>query len=598
VAVALALLPVADHAAASTLAGGPLTVVAPPDAAARPSASLAGVASWSGSACVAVGGYVSTSTRGEPMVAAGTVSRWRRATTIAVPADRAAAHSVGSLAAVACPAARTCVAVGSYESAAPAVLPVVATDVGGTWGPATPIVLPVDAGPDQLARLTSVACPAVGACVAVGTYVDTRGVTRLLAATETAGTWGAATPLALPPGAGDVPRTPGTVGLAGVACTAIGSCVAVGDFLDAAGSFAPLRIVESSGAWGAATRVPVASGDGAPGPAVLRSVACGGPGWCVAVGWSNGVVGWTPIVSTEAAGRWGAAVPIGYPPGFGHAVGGFTAVACTAPSSCTAVGWLRRAGAADLALVGVDVRGRWQPLTAVAARQGRSPSLSLGGVACPVANRCVAVGADGTPTADGEGTDGRAVAVDLVPIGPSVVPAPPHGVTARPRPDALLVSWRTGPDGGAPIASYTATATPGGATCTASVDGCRLVGLTNGASYTVAVTATNVRGPSRPSAPSAPAIPGTVPSVPTGVRVRAVGDRVAVRWRASLASGDPVTAYVVVARGLDGAASRCTSPKTRCILVAPTATTYAVQVTARNAVGSSRRSRAVRLAVR
>ena len=87
---------------------------------------------------------------------------------------------------------------------------------------------------------------------------------------------------------------------------------------------------------------------------------------------------------------------------------------------------------------------------------------------------------------------------------------PPTNVVALPGNAALSVSWSAPTTtGSSPITHYTATATPGGATCTWTTGplACAITGLTNGTSYTVKVTATNAQGTGPASAASAPATP-------------------------------------------------------------------------------------------
>ena len=74
-----------------------------------------------------------------------------------------------------------------------------------------------------------------------------------------------------------------------------------------------------------------------------------------------------------------------------------------------------------------------------------------------------------------------------------VVPAAPTGVTIEAGDRRLTVKW-TAPvltPEMPPVTLYTATASPGGATCTATTTVCTLTGLTNRTSYSVTVTATN-----------------------------------------------------------------------------------------------------------
>ena len=74
-------------------------------------------------------------------------------------------------------------------------------------------------------------------------------------------------------------------------------------------------------------------------------------------------------------------------------------------------------------------------------------------------------------------------------------PVPPTNVLAVPADRSAPVSW-TPPasSGSSPIASYTATASPGGANCRSLASGpssCTITGLANGTTYSVIVTATN-----------------------------------------------------------------------------------------------------------
>jgi sugar lactone lactonase YvrE len=80
---------------------------------------------------------------------------------------------------------------------------------------------------------------------------------------------------------------------------------------------------------------------------------------------------------------------------------------------------------------------------------------------------------------------------------------------------SIAVTWSAPAANGSPIIGYTATATPGGATCTTTgALSCTITGLTNGTAHTVTVTATNAIGSSTASPASDPATP-TAPTPPT-----------------------------------------------------------------------------------
>ena len=149
------------------------------------------------------------------------------------------------------------------------------------------------------------------------------------------------------------------------------------------------------------------------------------------------------------------------------------------------------------------------------------------------------------------------------------------------------ISW-TAPtsDGGSAITSYTATASPDGAACivNAPATSCAIPGLTNGKSYTVTVTASNVVGIG-PRSSGVSVVPATVPGTLAAPTATSGDQSAVVTWVAPDSGGAAISSYTVTAS--PGGAT-CTSSALTCTvtgLVNGTPYTFVVQAT--NEVGTS-----------
>jgi hypothetical protein len=121
----------------------------------------------------------------------------------------------------------------------------------------------------------------------------------------------------------------------------------------------------------------------------------------------------------------------------------------------------------------------------------------------------------GTATSDGSIT--MYMTEDPLLVVAPTKPGSPTGVQASSGLNqSSLVSWTVpDSDGGDPITSYRATASPGGATCTvngATATSCTVSNLQNATSYTFTVQAINQVGASNPSSPSSSITPTGAPS--------------------------------------------------------------------------------------
>ena len=127
--------------------------------------------------------------------------------------------------------------------------------------------------------------------------------------------------------------------------------------------------------------------------------------------------------------------------------------------------------------------------------------------------------------------------LSAAPAATVYAPLPPPDVAAVSRPRSATVSWvAPASDGGAPVSAYTVTAQPSGqqVTVPGSEAQATIPGLTDGASYSFTVTASNSRGASLPSAQSASVTPLSPPAAPTNVKATVVNHRQAlVSWAKS-----------------------------------------------------------------
>jgi hypothetical protein len=358
-------------------------------------ARLDHVACPAAGSCVAVGYYQASGASGvngiTPLIETLSGGTWTASGTVS-------GAGASSLLSVACPAQGACVAVGYDQSSPTSESPVAATLSDGTWT-ADREPLPADAATDdELGALEDVACPAQGTCVAVGIYSGrSEGNLRALIETLRHGTW-TATPAPLPTGADAAQNSV----LQREACPAAGSCTAIGWYTKADGTFEPFIDTLSGGTWTAAAVPLPADAAAKPVPdglAYLSGISCPAPGSCIAVGYYTSRSG-NPryLTETQANGTWtAAAAPL--PTGAATTQKSFTsldAVACRAVGSCVALGsYLAGNGAlygATDTLAGASWTAAKAPLPSGSATSTAQPVSPFAQAVCPAANSCVAVG--------------------------------------------------------------------------------------------------------------------------------------------------------------------------------------------------------------
>ena len=239
---------------------------------------------------------------------------------------------------ISCPAANRCFAIGSYANMVAASPGLLLRQSGAGWT-ATAAPLPAGAASNGFIDLNDISCSSSTQCTAVGDYSDTAGTrdqadTQALVETLHANAW-TATKARLPVDADYRP----VASFASVSCPTAASCTAVGSY-SVSGDASPFISTEANGVW-ASQRAPTPSTGGGggifgPGPNTpgLVQVVCEATHDCTTVGYFENNNGAGALFDQESGGAWkSVSVPKG-----GSSF--LDSVACTAPSTCVAVGGL------------------------------------------------------------------------------------------------------------------------------------------------------------------------------------------------------------------------------------------------------------------
>jgi hypothetical protein len=185
---------------------------------------------------------------------------------------------VAELEAISCTSAQTCVAVGQYTGTHGTTQGLIETLANGTWTPSE-APLPQAAPARQKAILWALACTAPGSCSAVGQYTGTHGTTQGLIETLASGKWIPAQ-APLPAGASDQK----TAELYGLACAGSNPCAAVGQYTDAHGTAQGLIETRTSQSWIPGQAALPHNAARTSQNAALYTVACSVTGTCLAAG--------------------------------------------------------------------------------------------------------------------------------------------------------------------------------------------------------------------------------------------------------------------------------------------------------------------------
>jgi len=345
--------------------------------------------------CAAGGNFGGAGRPLEPMVATQSHGRWSRGTPLLLPAN-AAAQPYAQVSGLACHSTGNCVAVGDYQYGRSGSLQAfIAIESRGRWARAFTPRLPTNAASPSSAQLEAVTCISNGSCDAVGTYQDPAGNAQtMVVAKPPSGPWGQAIEIASPPNAAANPDALMT----GIACTAPGSCVTVGNYSVSATQFAAMGAVEVRGAWHRATQIALPRG-AIPGTfTAIGSISCPTASQCLGVGqYPVSATQSRAMAVTESRGRFGRAVPItAVPPDSSPVPSTYLlGVSCRPSGLCLAVGGGRNSAGHSVAMYMTRSAGRWRATflgPPRGATSGRRQLSVLYSVSCTGRSHCGAVG--------------------------------------------------------------------------------------------------------------------------------------------------------------------------------------------------------------
>jgi subtilisin family serine protease len=261
-----------------------------------------------------------------------------------------------------------CTAVGSFDDSSGPRRGLIMDWNGSSWSSVT---APLPSGAKS-SELTDIACPSASVCMAVGSYVDSSGITRTMAMRWNGTSWS----LTTTPGPTTIALSPSgslTVAsseLAGLSCPTTTACTAVGSYVDqSSGTRKGLAFNWNGTAWTAVATPDMESAT----PRELADVACWAATECVAVG-SSGEEVW--VASNSGSGWSTDSAP--------ELLGALAAIHCESGSFCLAAGVSEETSPAHPLVLGWD-GSEWseQPIESpVSESSAEFAALTCAGIEC------------------------------------------------------------------------------------------------------------------------------------------------------------------------------------------------------------------------
>jgi hypothetical protein len=315
------------------------------------------------------------------------------------------------LQALSCASTGNCSAIGGYDDGLGDSQGLLVTETAGKWQAAVEAQAPKGAAiePFKLSDgggLADLSCPAPGDCTAIGRYTDAHRIDHGVLFSESHGHWDAGVRLQLPVNAIAPPKPKSDavdlLGLAGISCSSVGNCVAVGTYETNAEVWDALIIAERGGHWSRAIEAPLPAGAPVEGQnAVLLSITCNHAGQCSSAGEYVDPSGHQQSLLVSGSGDSWVAAPTPTPPSDANSDPNIipSSISCSATGECAAVGTYINPLENSLGLLLNEAGGQWGSGTGATLPANAAPAGTVGdqtvvlsSVACPQAGSCTAVG--------------------------------------------------------------------------------------------------------------------------------------------------------------------------------------------------------------
>jgi hypothetical protein len=305
--------------------------------------------------CSAGGNYALNAKRSQAFVVNETNGVWGKAEMVPGFTPRDASENT-QVYVVSCPSAGNCSAGGTYAVRNNITVVFVMSEKNGTWGPG--IEVPGTAGIDSGgAFITTLSCPSAGNCSAGGILpvAHSATISGAFVVNETNGVWGKALELT-----GPESFDHNGAGVDSLSCASVGNCSAGGSFPKGAHGELSFVVNETNGTWGQAREIPGFAQLDVGGSSELRSLSCGAPGSCSAVGQyqqKSGVP--RAYIASESKGVWAPAFNV---PGLStlndRHMSSLTTISCASSGDCSAGGYYGKADH-QIAFIVNETNGTW-----------------------------------------------------------------------------------------------------------------------------------------------------------------------------------------------------------------------------------------------